>query len=1118
MMRQVMRWASASLAVLVLTACGGGGGGEPSAAPTPDSGAPARARFLIEGTDAASLLDQQALTSDRDGDGLPDVIDPFPDTPALRDDPAQPLRIQRAGLRGDHDWSEGVAHADRPLSIELSGATPGEPLYVVLGRSEGPQVVPVSVEAGLITLSPDLLKVPLTGLSVMGERWRSDAMALRWLAVDAPWVTQVGEAEQGRLLQLAGINLASAEVALNDQMLHVVNARDDGLSLALPPDAVSGMLTIAQPGGEAQRMPLTVWRSVRVDVAPEISQAVPQLEWFDRDTPLQASTATGFIRRIVATGAPSLVTFRPDLVRSALPLAVLVDPDAAHLRLDAEQMLLGLAYGVRKLADSEVSDDAETVKAVIKARLAGELGQRLLSDFRSAVPVYDFDVLRVHREQLVALLAGYLPTRSAAKFFYQGLSDRTVFDQNILFRNYNGGSSYTGTRLPQVARKEVSNFRIALADPDLSVFERCNSLPVPPRPAGAWPSDLCVENDNVVPASVGVFVGEGRNRRYLRSHLNPRQFNNDVLNLFNADILGGNTLGIFRVAQHQYLETRDESPQPLCRLMPCSVEILTGSFGLLDNTPLEGNAAVVKLLNDRMMLDVFVVPYLAAVLGIDADAGTQVRQCLANLGNEALTATTLAPDFITKFRDTRGANNRVDPVKFEAFVDQVLQELFLKLFQVVQTSGASCAQAVLTGTARQRLATAVEQLAERSAVGRILSVIDTSIALIELAITPRRIVFDVKPVLLEATTLNRRTVAPAQGENLVIEGIGIAQNDDGNGRRYFPALVVSGRALNGSSTQTASFTFTADHFAETGTLGLVRLTLPSANLRTLLEANFLPGDLQMKLRYFHRPYPGFPNQQVEIPLGTVNYRGQPVASRVNVAATLPGETVRILGYRLDALNLSLQPAEVVFTPGGLTDETTVRTRALRIGVDARASGDERGYLEVAVPNFRRQGSRVSQSYTVSIDLGRDVQPGQVVGEPARLQQVGTIQVYDGQPGRVTVQDTGACPTDDEALVEILRGDGQRAVFPEAVNIPGAFTVGAQNRYLASLTWLNELTTAQNHVRQIRVTCVDAGNDCGSAGEGASVCTFSVRIVSPQGGDELYQETLTEGESTAFDVN
>src|SRR5690606_4372595 len=121
----------------------------------------------------------------------------------------------------------------------------------------------------------------------MNERWRSDAMALRWAAADAPWVTHVGEAEQGRLLQLDAINLALAQVALDDQPLHVVDARDGSLSLALAPDAVSGMLTIAQADGEPQRLPLMVWRVVRVDVAPEISRAVSQLEWLDQDIPLQ---------------------------------------------------------------------------------------------------------------------------------------------------------------------------------------------------------------------------------------------------------------------------------------------------------------------------------------------------------------------------------------------------------------------------------------------------------------------------------------------------------------------------------------------------------------------------------------------------------------------------------------------------------------------------------------------------------------------------------------------------------------------------------------------------------------------------------------------------------------
>lgn len=1114
---QAVTRAAGCLGLLGLAACGGGGGASP-AAPAPGGDAPTTARFLIEGPEAGDLLESTTLTVDRDGDGLADVIDPFPDTPAVRDDPAQPLRIQRAGSLSDAGWAEGVAHADRPLSIELLGAMPGEPLYVALGRSEGLQVISAMIEDGRITLPAQVLAVPLTGLSVMTDRWRSDAIPLRWLAADAPWITRVGEAEQGRLLQVEGINLTSAQVELNDQPLHVVDARAHSLTLALAPDARSGVLTIPQAEGEPQRAPLTVWRTVQVDVADELIGTLANLEWFDLDTPLMASTAMPFNRRIATAGGPDLVTFRPDLVRPAIPLAVLAAPGSGRVQITAEQLLMGLAYQRRKAIEPAVSDDAGAVGAAIQSALRSAEGQTLLDDFRNALPNYDYAALRHHQDRLTALLAGRLPQQSATKFFYQGLSDRTVYDQNILFRNYSGGSRYTETRLSQVARKEVSNFRVALADPSLSVFERCNSLPVPPRPGSAWPSDLCVENDNVVPASVAVFVGEGRNRRYLRSHLNPRQFNNDVLNLFNADILGGNTLGIFRVAQHQYLETRDESPQPLCRLMPCSVEILTGSFGVADSTPLEGNQAVVRLLNDRLMLDVFVIPYLSAVLGFDANSGTQVRQCLANLGNEALTATTLAPDFIAKFRDTRGADNKVDPAKFESFVDQVLQELFLKLFQVVESSGTSCAQAVVTGTARQRLATALEELAERTAVGRILSVIDTTIELIELAITPRRIVFDVKPVALENTTLNRRTLTPSQGDNLEIAGIGIAQNDDGAGRRYFPALVASGRALNGSATQTATFTFTADHFAETGTLGLVRLTLPPANLRSFLEANFLPGDLQFKLRYFHRPYPGFPNQQVEIPLGTVNYRGTPVASRLNVAAALPGETVRILGYRLDALNLSSQPVEVVFTPGGLSDEPTVRTRAVRIGVDARAAADERGYLEVAVPNFRRQGSRVSQTYTVAIDLGRDLQPGQILGEPSRLRPAGSIQVYDGQPGSVTVQDTGACPTDDEALVEILRADGQRASFPAAVNIPGSFTVGRQNGFVATLTWLNELTTAQNQVRRIRVTCADAGNDCGSAGEGASVCTFSVRIVSPQGGDELYQETLTQGESTTFDVN
>ena len=1131
--------------VLPLVACGGGsgdgsvpvggdgngnglpvlpnlpiGGGESPAPSQPGTEAPAATttRFQIEGVDVGQLLSTAALEADRDEDGLPDLIDPYPDIPAVRDDPAQPLLIQRAGLQLDGGWVDGVAHASQSLVIELLGATPGEPLYVVLGRREGLHVMPVALEGGLITLPANVLSVPLAGLSVMTANWRSEAVPLRWVAADAPWVTGVGDAEQGRLLQLEGVNLAAAEVLLNDQPLHVVDARTDSLSVALPPDAASGTLAILQGEAEPQRLPLMVWRTVRVELAPEIAEAVTQLEWFDNDEPRLVPANAAFTRRMIAAAEPSLVSFRPDLERPALPLAVLIDPQATRLHLSAEQMLVGMAYRIRKAAEPEVSDDAAAVKVAILSQLASPQGQALLADFRASLLDYDYHLLRAHQDRLTALLAGQLPTQAAAKFFYQGLSDRTVYDQNIRFRNYNSGGSFTSANLPQVAKKEISNFRITLADPSLSIFERCNSLPVPARPATAWPSDLCVENDNVVPASVGVFVGDGRARRYLRSHLNHRQFSNDVLNLFNPDILGGNTLGIFRVAQHQYLETRDESPQPLCRLMPCSVEILTGAFGLADNTPLEGKQAVANLLRDRMMLDVFVIPYLASVLGIDANAGTQVRQCLANLGNEALTAVTLAPDFITKFRDTRGANNQVDPAKFEVFVDQVLQELFLKLFQVVQTSGLSCAQAVLVGTARQRLASALEELAQRSAVGRIVSVIDTTIALIELAITPRRIVFDVKPVLLQSTNLNRRTVAPSQGENLQIEGIGIAQNDDGAGRRYFPALVVTGRALNGSATQTASFNFTADHFSETGTFGVVRLTVPAANLRTLLEANFLPGDLQISLRYFHRPYPGFPNQQVEIPLGTVNYRGQPVASRLNVAAALSGKTVRILGYRLDTLNLSAsQPAEVVFTPGGLTDERTVRTNAVRVGVDRQAKADERGYLEVAVPNFQRQGNRAAQNYTVQVDLGQDIPSGQVLGEPSRLRSVGSIQVYDGQPGRVTVADSGACPTDDQALVELLRADGQRASFPEAVDIPSSFTVGPQNGYRDTLAWLDELTTPLNRVERIRLTCTNAGDDCGSASEGASVCTFSVRIESPDGTDILYQDTLAEGEQLVFTV-
>lgn len=617
---------------LALTACGGGGsdtgsgagpvvtpppgGSAPPATPPPGGTTPPPPIQPPPGSDPPPAQPTPTIAPigavlpeplpDSDYDGIPDHLDAFPFEAPLVTTPGS-----ASWMRVDGAWTEiqgrtvpdaVVAGHDLVLSGRGLGAGGGGEWAVFDTRRGKVAVRPEFVSPGTWKVAAPPLALGVH--AVVGNR-RSETRALAYVEPGAPVLfPPAGRALAGTSLQLEGLNLDGVDAITLGSALLSVEESGPGFVRVMLPDSSDGNTLRARAGSIGSNPVVFDYRR-RLTVSID-----PSLPLRPGDV-LQLNSREGVMRlqpgAILSLEVPAHQSgwYMFDLLRSAggpsygvLGLVAWPDEQAAQVSLDATigAELLKLWPMMASGGNAAWREQRDRVRSGLALPEAAAYRQALAEHLRSGAALARHEL----RGRLLAAVdrAGLHAPDILADGPSLGLG-RSLDDLLV------GVVSLASSDVPDTPRATYSQFTVQRAS-------ECVTLGLP---GGVSPSDVCVDNETALPASIAVyvpqrFVGSNRytpsagDRR--RSHISGPTDPNSLRN--DRSIL-----------------TADDR-QPLCGMRPCFVEIITpgAGEGAGDIVLTAAEQQVLNNLRLRWILDAFVVPMAKDLMGLsDAPANAE---------------------------------------------------------------------------------------------------------------------------------------------------------------------------------------------------------------------------------------------------------------------------------------------------------------------------------------------------------------------------------------------------------------------------------------------------------------------------------------------------------------
>ena len=1071
------------LPFLLLAACGGSG---------PSAGTPLAQTPTVE-SDPVSLraLNQRraAHLADTDEDGLPDLVDPYPERVPAMDGIVLTSVYAAAGELRFPGWM----HAGLPLILETRVAPADGVLWAVFQLSEGFEVVPAVAESPR-RFRVEGLSLPVRSVYLLGASQRSRVQVLGHRGRAEPLVAE-GErgVMQGDSLTLQGVHLEAADFRLNGRDLPVLGRSAGQAQVAIPPDAVGGRLEVLVAGSARQSLPLTVWREVTVARGTDLPAG-------ERDL---LHVETGAVRAFDAAApvrilTPSARAGRETLLREGgdggrLPLNILTWPDQDSYRLDADTLLLPLLLAARPGWEPRMIQDWQALRgdlaALAAAPAAAAVRERLAAALAAgAVP---------DREALWQELQALPPPTAPAKGPRVGTGREELYELSVQAR-YNGRS---------YPRDEISQFNLlARGSTRIGDFATCLGGDRFNLAAGVeyLDSDLCFDNDSVVGVSLRVDIDRlNRGKRKLKSHLDP-----DQGSIFNKDIVGGNFGGFLFLSSATAL-VADDNKTSLCDVEACEIEVITGGLGVGIPDPQfrdSDEQYVADTLLLRVMFDNLLMPLLDALVGGALEANKEIGTCLIR---EALaqvpTLTVIAADVYQKL-DRNSSPGDVVTVLSDSFakysVTLVSDQVFANIpLQRCVNPTSNVGAMILARMAINFAAEEAEDGLDATLIGKILTVIDIAFKVADIVSAPQKFVFRAEPNLM-VRSLTEELEMDAPGATIFLSGRHLASTGNADpGDNYIPALVIRDRF----GTEVRA-TLIEQNIQDQSDLSQVKL---QGELGTLFgadsRASLAPGTATV---YLEVPgYPGLPGGVLRVVAGQTNLVFAPRIDGLDVDTVTAGQTVEIRGYRLrDALGGRTLAVEL--EPSRATQMTRVVAAELRRGGGA---DDDAYFVEFVAPEPDQGVS--FQTYTVTLfDRATAATESFVLDQPLRVgttDETGVAAFYDSGLGCSGDGATGSggCRFDDRMTLRLIKADGS-PVTDTGGGSTASVTLdpAAGDASLLRLQWNNASLSPADQVAGVEIECEDAGNS-----ERDDVCTVGVVVTRPGKPEFMIDENLFQGE-------
>lgn len=841
--------------------------------------APATADLTTPDEEQISVVENDYTIPDSDGDGIEDADDPFPtDAPALISTPEVHFELHSTRTTSSTEVDlKNTVIAGKTVTLFVYAPDDGSRFWVQW-RGEG-KIWSEPVQPGQNLL--DVPELQVHQVAIIRENEITAGQAVQWFGADDPIVFPMTESlYAGEEITLYGENLSAiTSIKIGNTPVNIAPLGDYVAILSLPEFPESQVLNWEGTSGHTYRMYLDLYRHITLSADNQLTSSGWLTIFTDGVAHLEESP-----KLRVPAGQPLRVYFtHPDIPTS---LSAQVWPDEDTIIVGPESTL---ETWLVQLLDSHGMSSTNWRKN--RAYLPD------LSGFN--------DLIAMIRDEQNGLVTPGASADSYASYLNAGITWTTP-PGSISAQGIFAGTDPLFEQLVTVSNQRGIPGRKTFADISIArkghVF--CTQLPWEAEqvPANSWPSDLCVDNDTPVYTSVGAI---DRNGKRLRTH--------QINEYFDKDMVGPKGFGMFGISSIVYLTT--DSGAPLCRMQPCTVDIITGGFGLLSTDDLppqfEDEYAYIA---SRTLIEKVIIEMIATATGTASDKSSPAFCMVKEMLEKPIGKATMMSTFLDTMQKMRGANT--DKQKFDILSETVIKYA-LEYITAAAVAGAQGATECFTSTAAKQAAMNSARSAvsgTTKVVGKIalpLKIADAVTKAVDqwnIYTKPKYITFSIKPKA-EVTAVRTPYVSVLSADDetgtLEIEGCHITnQKFDSSGNpdsdyEYFPEVVFTDSRGREATLQTNS-----THRTELSDLCKSKLVIGVAELKTTLgsmKSGTVRTALNIKLPYDTDAFTGFPDSELPVPGKTFKWEGPVTLSGTKDNYLRPGLVNTLTGSNLKGL-------------------------------------------------------------------------------------------------------------------------------------------------------------------------------------------------------------------------
>ncbi len=1118
-----MKRFSSVASLLILAACGGGGGSSGNdvvALPPPVADGGADIPEIVATLSWDTWLAESLLHSDRDGDGVQDDDDTWPDDRPILTDPtsAQSLSIIRAWTEIDDNTATDTAVEGYLLNLQVKGlpTNGSESIWVVFQTSDGLRASLATV-TGIDTLSvapfPDALDAHIIAGASRGMDYRLYSLRSGQPVLFALDSTLMA----GTQVMFRGRNLDAVElVRIGDQALQIVDTNSAALTVQLPQAASGNRLVARSSFDQSNTLELDLRHDVELRVSRVLELAQQEELRFWMSGAEYRVSQTQPLTLSLPAWTPTVLSFDiadGDSIRSYNRLRAVVWPGDSVAEVSASNSLLGRMLNIRHLLAGTSGSDWVNVRSSIERatstlaaqdyfaaladHVAGRAGAPAEALVSAAIDAYGDAAKQavVSTAKLTGgeLVAAAAPTTlfgeldeiigSTVTYIGEGSVDKTTADPETSY--YQPPSQVFGNDYSQITVQRHEDSRNL--PPQFLIPGACEYSPGEEawfllNAAKVWKSDLCIQVDGLVFISAAVVKPGFKDPKTIFDQVaqgaKPREL---VRRHSRADFLDANyQLG----AGGYYLRSDDGTP--LCHMETCYIEVITSGYGAYINVSL--SASQQKLV-DTLRVRMWVEGLIPWMLGLTGDAGVNtlgVQNCVRDdlLKNGGLyTAADQLQAFLAANRNKTGDDLLL------AIYDGIDQKIAPWARQYVQGQVGqefiNCVAAVKP--ADEAINAIKDKLLDVAGLSTFVEVLSFVQNLGSAVLTPEKFVFKMQP-RAEVTGISPKTIdLYQQNANLTISGDWLANIDSGaadpcSGEGWCPELVIVDRL--GAARGTKTIQLDQSHFSIPPNCGLActELTVPISELGSLQD--LLSGPVSVELAIADPSFTGYPGNKLHIPVPGDVMRLTTKASLHSISPPLakPGETITVKGH-----SLSVYGESAVYELKDVNG--LVANKALQ-KIESGSQPDS--VVRLKLPAVVALGQ-----YRIVLKPGADATEEGLQA----LESVSPLVVTEGDLGLIVVGDHGVVK-DDAMRVEFLDTNDNIVFYiaegkvdrPIRFDLPTSQTTPEfpLNSYVVPVSWddspdassASGLANVSEFIGSVRVTCVTPGAD--------GTCTFGLR--------------------------